>query len=67
VSVLHASSCRSLRAVCLAQRFTNLHTHVYTPTLSFFTPCSFKDPSSNNIECKALTKQDNLFAKYYVK
>jgi len=27
----------------------------------------FKDPSGNNLEFKALTKQDNLFAMYYVK
>ena len=27
----------------------------------------FKDPSGNSLEFKALTKQDNLFAMYYVK
>ncbi len=26
----------------------------------------FKDPSGNNLEFKALTKPENLFAKYYV-
>ena len=25
----------------------------------------FKDPSGNNLECKALTKQDNLFASAF--
>lgn len=27
----------------------------------------FKDPSNNNLEFKALTHPENLFAKYYVK
>ena len=26
----------------------------------------FKDPSGNNLEFKAMTNPDNLFAKYYV-
>lgn len=28
--------------------------------------CFFKDPSGNNLEFKAMTNPDNLFAKYYV-
>jgi extradiol dioxygenase family protein len=27
----------------------------------------FKDPSGNNLEFKAMTNPDNLFAKYFVK
>jgi len=49
-------------SVLLSVLLNNSHTTIYYFVRTMF----FKDPSGNNLEFKAMTKIENLFAKYNV-
>jgi extradiol dioxygenase family protein len=63
----------SLNQVLFSPFITHTHTHKHTHTHYRFQgqpgeqyTMFFKDPFNNNLEFKAMTNPDNLFAKYLV-